>query len=98
MELHFLETTVTLLFVLHIKYLYQLKRNNFLVFHPLSFENIRELALTYKLQNFETINTHADVQHHIILRVGLLVIVRIHLRLHRNVLFFVVIILCRHVI
>jgi hypothetical protein len=50
MKLHFFQTTVSLLFIIHIKDFDQFHRHNLLGGHILGFENIRKLALAYNLE------------------------------------------------
>ena len=52
MELHFLKTTIPLLFIIHVEYLNQFHSHYLFIFHTLCFEHIREFTLTYyKLLN-----------------------------------------------
>ena len=55
-------------------------------------EHVRELALADELDNLESVDDHADMEHHVVLRVGLVAVVGVHLRLHGVGLFSVLII------
>jgi hypothetical protein len=74
-ELHFFETSVTLLLVFHIENFDQLECDYYFVRNPSCFENVRKLALSYQLQNFEAVYDHADVEHDVIVRIGLVLLV-----------------------
>lgn len=96
MQLHFFKTSITLLFVLHVEYLYQLERHDFFIVDALCFKDIRELALTNQLLNFKSVDDHANVEHDVVLSIRLVWIFLVHLRLQGGIVGFAFIFRRRH--
>ena len=103
-QLNFFQAAVALFFVVHVEDFDQLQSHHALVRDSLGLEHIGELPLacraaesavkwllTDHLANFEAVNYHAHVQHHIVLDIRLRVLVlRRHLRLGRYIRYLLV--------
>ena len=97
-QLYFFQATVSLLLVLHVKDLYQLKSNYPFVSHTPGFEHVREFALSNQLQDLEAVDLHAYVEHHILLRIRLLVFrLLVHLGFACDISLFSLIFVSRHI-
>lgn len=65
-ELHFFQTAIPLLLILHIKDLDELQGDHSFVCGSLRFENVGEFALSDQFLYFKAIHNHAYMQHYIV--------------------------------